>query len=43
MAREEREKILEQLRQNVTDGDFWDMIEADQIDRILTALDEEWG
>lgn len=43
MATEERKEIIEQLRQNVMNGDFWDMVACEELNKLITALEEEWS
>lgn len=43
MSQIERSEIIHLLQETADDRDFWDYVEQEQMDRIIQALEEEWG
>lgn len=43
MSQIERSEIIHFLQETADDRDFWDYVEQEQMDRIIQALEEEWG
>ncbi len=43
MSQVERSEIIHFLQETADDHDFWDYIEQEQMNRIIQALEEEWG
>lgn len=43
MSQVERSEIIHFLQETANDHDFWDYVEQEQMDRIIQALEEEWG
>lgn len=43
MSQVERFEIIHFLQETADDRDFWDYVEQEQMDRIIQALEEEWG
>ena len=43
MSQVERSELIATLQENPNDQDFWDMVSQEQMNRIIQALEEEWG
>ena len=43
MSQIERSELIATLQENPNDQDFWDMVSQEQMNRIIQALEEEWG
>lgn len=43
MSQIERSEIIHYLQETADDQNFWDYVEQEQMNRIIQALEEEWG
>lgn len=43
MSQTERLALIGQLQTDPSDEDFWDYVGQQELDRLIQALEEEWG
>ena len=43
MSQTERQALIGQLQNDPSDEDFWDYVGQQELDRLIQALEEEWG
>lgn len=43
MSQVERSEAIRLLQETADDQNFWDYVEQEQMNRIIQALEEEWG
>ena len=43
MSQIERLALIGQLQADPSDEEFWDYVEQQELDKLIQALEEEWG